>query len=118
VDAVEIAARAASGDARADACLQRYEDRMARAVASVINLLDPDVIVLAGGVSKIDALYTLVPQRWARWVFSGGQQDPVRTRLLPSHHGDASGVRGAAWLWREAAAGRQGRLESAGTGAA
>jgi fructokinase len=116
--AADIAEAATRGDPACQATLHRYAGRLARALAAVINLLDPDVIVLAGGVSKIDALYTLVPQRWARWVFSGGQQDPVRTRLLPSHHGDASGVRGAAWLWREAAAGRQGRLESAGTGAA
>ena len=64
------------------------------------GLLDPDVIVLAGGLSKIDALYAQVPPLWGRWVFSGGHRDPVRTRLLPARHGDASGVRGAAWLWR------------------
>ena len=72
-------------------------DRMARSLASVINLLDPDVIVLGGGLSNIAALYTAVPQRWARYVFS----DRVDTRLVRARHGDSSGVRGAAWLWDE-----------------
>jgi len=67
----------------------------------VINLLDPDVIVLGGGLSRIAATYTAVPALWDRWVFSGGLREPVRTRLLPALHGDASGVRGAAWLGRE-----------------
>lgn len=93
--AAEIAARAADGDAAADAALQRYVDRMARALATVINILDPDVIVLGGGLSKIARLYDEVPARWGDYVFSGS----VATRLLPARHGDASGVRGAAWLW-------------------
>lgn len=93
--AAEIAARAADGDAAADAALQRYADRMARALATVINVLDPDVIVLGGGLSKIARLYDEVPARWGDYVFSGS----VDTRLLPARHGDASGVRGAAWLW-------------------
>jgi fructokinase len=101
--AARIAERAAAGDAACLATLQRYSSRLARALASVINLLDPDVIVLAGGLSNIATLYDQVPRLWSRWVVSGGYQDPVRTRLLPSQHGDASGVRGAAWLWRDRA---------------
>lgn len=77
------------------ACLERYEDRMARALASVINVIDPDVIVLGGGLSKIERLYPNVPQLWGPHVFS----DHVATKLLRHRHGDASGVRGAAWLW-------------------
>ena len=100
LSAAQIAAAAVGGDAGCAATLQRYATRLARALAGVINLLDPDVIVLAGGLSKIDALYAQVPPMWGRWVFSGGHRDPVRTRLLPARHGDASGVRGAAWLWR------------------
>jgi fructokinase len=102
--AAQIASAAAAGDAASQATLQRYAGRLARALASVINLLDPEVIVLAGGLSKIDLLYEQVPRLWGRWVFSGGLQDIVRTRLAPSRHGDASGVRGAAWLWRNPAA--------------
>ncbi len=91
----EIARRAADGDPAASATLERYEDRMARALASVINIIDPDVIVLGGGVSNIARLYVNVPARWAPYVFS----DRVDTRLVPPKHGDSSGVRGAAWLW-------------------
>jgi fructokinase len=98
----QIAAAAAAGDAACQATLQRYGTRLARALAGIINLLDPDLIVLAGGLSQIDALYEQVPRLWSHWVFSGGQPDEVRTRLVPSQHGDASGVRGAAWLWRDA----------------
>jgi fructokinase len=68
---------------------------MARALASVINIIDPDVIVLGGGMSNVDALYQAVPERWGHYVFS----DRVDTRLLRAQHGDSSGVRGAAWLW-------------------
>jgi fructokinase len=103
LSAAQIAAAAEQGDDACQATLQRYCSRLARALASVINLLDPDVIVLAGGLSKIGVLYQQVPRLWGRWVFSGGLQDVVRTRLVPSLHGDASGVRGAAWLWRDAA---------------
>jgi fructokinase len=92
-----IAALADGGDADADATLRRYEGRMARALASVINVLDPDVIVLGGGLSKLTRLYEHVPAQWAPWVFS----DRVDTRLAAPRHGDASGVRGAAWLWPE-----------------
>ncbi len=90
-----VVARAAEGNAAAEATLRRYEHRMARSLASVINLLDPDVIVLGGGLSKLERLYVNVPALWGQWVFS----DRVDTRLLPPRHGDASGVRGAAWLW-------------------
>ena len=93
--ASEIAGYAGAGDARALETLERYTDRMARALASVINILDPDVIVLGGGVSNVRLLYTAVPARWERYVFS----DRVDTRLVPAQHGDSSGVRGAAWLW-------------------
>ena len=75
--------------------LGRYEERLARALASVINVLDPDVIVLGGGMSNVARLYTEVPRLWARHVFS----DHVATRLARPVHGDSSGVRGAAWLW-------------------
>jgi fructokinase len=83
------------GDADCQAALQRYEDRLARGLAHVINVLDPDVIVLGGGLSKITRLYENVPRLWVRHVFS----DQVTTRLLPPLHGDSGGVRGAAWLW-------------------
>jgi fructokinase len=94
-DAPTIAARAAAGDERCAATLARYEERLARALAVVINVLDPDVIVLGGGLSNLTRLYESVPERWGPWVFS----DRVDTPLRPPRHGDASGVRGAAWLW-------------------
>jgi fructokinase len=93
--AAEVAAAAAAGDPQARATLERYADRLARGLAAVINLLDPDVIVLGGGVSNIAWLYEAVPRRWGAWVFS----DRVDTALRPARHGDSSGVRGAAWLW-------------------
>ena len=95
--AEEIVARAADGDAAALVSLARYEDRLARALAAVINLIDPDTIVLGGGMSNVARLYRNVPALWSRWVFS----DRVDTRLLPPKFGDSSGVRGAAWLWPE-----------------
>ncbi|HXV76027.1 MAG TPA: ROK family protein, partial [Candidatus Polarisedimenticolaceae bacterium] len=95
LDVPRIAEQAGDGDAQAVAALARYESRMARALATVINLLDPDVIVLGGGLSNLERLYDAVPRRWQRWVFS----DRVDTRLVRPVHGDASGVRGAAWLW-------------------
>ena len=116
LSAAQIAAAAASGDMVCQATLQRHAGRLARALASVINLLDPDVIVLAGGLSKIDLLYEQVPRLWSRWVFSGGLKDSVRTRLLPSRHGDASGVRGAAWLWRDHGAASLRQAETAAPG--
>jgi fructokinase len=91
----EIVARAENGDPIAEATLLRYEDRLARGLASVINLLDPDVIVLGGGISNIARLYENVPRRWGRYVFS----DRVDTKLRAPMHGDSSGMRGAAWLW-------------------
>jgi fructokinase len=90
----EVVARAACGEAAASASLERYESRMARALASIINVLDPDVIVLGGGLSNIERLYENVPRLWGRWVFS----DQVETPLVKAKHGDSSGVRGAAWL--------------------
>ena len=95
LDAAGIAARAAGGDAVAEAALERYEDRMARALATVLNVLDPDVVVLGGGMSRLVRLYDSVPRLWQQWTFS----DRVTTPLRPPAHGDASGVRGAAWLW-------------------
>lgn len=78
-----------------DQSLERYMERLARSLAGVINVLDPDVIVLGGGMSNVARLYTEVPRLWGRHVFS----DRVATRLAPPVHGDSSGVRGAAWLW-------------------
>jgi predicted NBD/HSP70 family sugar kinase len=89
-----IVARAAAGDAACDATLARYEHRLARALAGIVNVLDPDAIVLGGGLSNVDRLYESVPRLWGRWVFS----DRVDNRLLRNVHGDSSGVRGAAWL--------------------
>jgi fructokinase len=93
----EIVQHAADGDAAAEATLARYEDRMARALAAVINILDPDVIVLGGGMSNLARLYEAVPRLWTEYAFS----DRVATPLRPPIHGDSSGVRGAAWLWPE-----------------
>ena len=90
-----IAAAAQSGEAGARRSFERYVDRLARGLATVINLLDPDVIVLGGGLGQIAALYEAVPRRWGAYVFS----DAVATRLVPPRWGDSSGVRGAAWLW-------------------
>ena len=98
----EINERAAGGDAACDDTLARWETRLARALAHVINLLDPNVIVLGGGLSRIHRIYSHVPPLLPRWVSAGGVRDePVRTRIVPSLHGDSSGVRGAAWLWRD-----------------
>jgi len=107
LNAEAIAARAAAGDAACEASLQRYEARLARALAAVINLIDPDVIVLGGGLSNLLRLYANVPAAWGGHVF-GAQREAPRTRLLRSRHGDSSGVRGAAWLWRSDAAARPG----------
>lgn len=92
-DAIVIAAE--QGDREAEQCMRRYEDRMARSLAHVINILDPEIIVLGGGLSNIKRLYINVPKRWSRYVFS----DQVVTKLVPAKFGDASGVRGAARLW-------------------
>jgi fructokinase len=96
-EASTVAARAESGEAAAVAALARYVDRLARALATVINLLDPEIIVLGGGLGQIAALYRDVPARWGDYVFS----DNVATKLVPPRWGDSSGVRGAAWLWSE-----------------
>ena len=100
--ALQIANAAAAGDAACADTLARWQQRLARALAMVINLLDPDVIVLGGGLSRMAATYAAVPALWPQWVVCGGPRDPVRTRLLPALHGDASGVRGAAWIGRTA----------------
>ncbi len=97
LDAESVAELAKRGDAGASATLARYEERLARALASVINVLDPDVVVLGGGLSNVDRLYDTVPRLWRDWVFS----DVTHTRLARNRHGDSSGVRGAAWLWNE-----------------
>jgi fructokinase len=91
----EVVARASAGDRIAAAALDDWHDRLARALATAINLVDPDVIVVGGGLSRIEQLYDEVPRRWGHWVFS----DTVVTRLRAAVHGDASGVRGAACLW-------------------
>ena len=90
----EIASQAQFGDASSEDSLERYAQRLARALASVINVLDPHAIVLGGGVSNIDFLYERVPTLWGDFVFTGSP----RTKLLKARHGDSSGVRGAAWL--------------------
>jgi len=92
--AAELVQRAAAGDEACEAALQRLEDRLARGLAQVINILDPDVIVLGGGLSNLARLYESVPRLWGQYVFS----DSVQTRLVPPRFGDSSGVRGAAWL--------------------
>ena len=94
LDTAAIVTAARTGDGMAAASLARYAERLARSLAQVINLLDPDVIVLGGGMSNVAELYDAVPRLWAPHVFS----DVVRTALRPARHGDSSGVRGAAWL--------------------
>jgi fructokinase len=93
----EIATREANGDRECTNSLEKYETQLARALASVINVIDPEIIVLGGGMSNIDRLYANVPALWSNWVFS----DHVDTKLVPPAFGDSSGVRGAAWLWPE-----------------
>jgi len=97
LSATEIADAAESGDREAAESLELYCDRLARALANVMNLIDPHVIVLGGGLSKIKPLYRRVPELWRGYLFS--EPDSIATRLLPPLHGDSSGVRGAAWLW-------------------
>jgi predicted NBD/HSP70 family sugar kinase len=97
LEAKQIVLLASSGDESAGLCLQRYEDRMARSLAHVINILDPNVIVLGGGMGNIDRLYSNVTGLWGQYVFS----DRVDTKLVAPKFGDSSGVRGAAWLWQE-----------------
>lgn len=105
ISAEDVVAAAAAGEAAAEATLRRYEDRLARALAHLVNILDPDVIVLGGGLSGLARLYDSVPRLWGRHIFS----DHVATRLLPPRHGDSSGVRGAAWLWPPERDDREGR---------
>jgi fructokinase len=95
LSAEKVAGAAETGDAGAIECLARYEDRLARSLASVINILDPDAVVLGGGVSNIARLYDNLPARIARYAFSDG----IDTPIAKARHGDSSGVRGAAWLW-------------------
>lgn len=95
--ATDIADAAAAGDTVASECLERYCDRLARSLANVVNLVDPHVIVLGGGLSKIRQLYERVPELWKDYIFS--ERDKIATKLRPPMHGDSSGVRGAAWLW-------------------
>lgn len=95
LNAEQIVTRAAAGDTACEASLQRYEVRLARALATVINILDPEVIVLGGGLSNLERLYANVPRQWGPHIFS----DTIATRLVRHRHGDSSGVRGAAWLW-------------------
>ena len=95
LDPAEIDRRASAGDAACEASLQRYEARLGRALAGVINILDPQVIVLGGGLSKLERLYRNLPACCGQHVFS----DVFYNKILPPTHGDSSGVRGAAWLW-------------------
>lgn len=92
--AQEVIARSGAGEAAAEETLRRFEDRLGRALATIVNIIDPDVIVLGGGLSNVARFYETVPPRIAPHVFGGR----FRTRLLRNHHGDSSGVRGAAWL--------------------
>jgi fructokinase len=93
----EIVAASEDGDPVARQTMVRYEDRLARALAHMVNILDPHVVVLGGGLSAIGSLYDAVPRLWSRWIFT----DAVATRLVRNAHGDSGGVRGAAWLWPE-----------------
>ncbi len=97
MDATEISRAAADGETAAKSSMELYENRLARALAGVINIADPDIIVLGGGLSNVARFYQTVPAIWDRWIFS----DRVDPKLAPPRHGDSSGVRGAAWLWPE-----------------
>ncbi len=97
ISAEAITVKALQGDQECDKSLEHYENRLARALAHVINILDPDVIVMGGGLSNCRRFYQNVPDIWRKFVFS----DHVSTALVPAKHGDSSGVRGAAWLWDE-----------------
>jgi fructokinase len=93
--ATDIATAALNGDAIAQASIKRWLDRLARASATIINIFDPDVIVVGGGLGQITQIYPAMPELWPLYVFS----DTVVTKIVPPKHGDSSGVRGAAWLW-------------------
>jgi fructokinase len=101
-DVPDLLARASSGDPEAANALDRYVSRAARSLAAIINVIDPHIVVVGGGLSNIDVLYERIPQLWGRWVFAAGRREEVHTRLVRARHGDASGVRGAAWLWPDA----------------
>lgn len=107
--AAELAQASVSGDVPAQHTLALHARRLARSLAVVIDIVDPDVIVLGGGLSRLPGLVPAVLAEWERWVFGARPDDPVRTRLAVAHHGDASGVRGAAWL-------ASGRAAQAGLG--
>lgn len=98
--AAEIAAAAARGERDAVVTMQRHAERLARALSTIVNVLDPDVIVLGGGLSQVDSLYRDVPPLLQQNVFAAASTEPARVTLRRSVHGDSSGVRGAAWLWR------------------
>jgi len=98
--AAEIAAAADRGEAEAVVSMQRYAERLARALSTIVNVLDPDVIVLGGGLSQVASLYRDVPPLLQQNVFAAASTEPARVTLRRSVHGDSSGVRGAAWLWR------------------
>jgi fructokinase len=100
--ATEIAALATSGDVAAAAALQRYTDRLARAISGVVNIMDPDIIVFGGGLSHLDIIYDVMPKALSQYVFS----DVCETPIVKNMHGDSSGVRGAAWLWPKQAGGK------------
>ncbi|HJW41417.1 MAG TPA: ROK family protein [Rhizomicrobium sp.] len=100
----EIAAAATGGDAEAKAIMEDFYDRFARSLATIVNVLDPDAIVIGGGLSNIDALYTELPARIESYAFT----PEGRTQVVKNRHGDSSGVRGAAWLWSEAEAAAMG----------
>jgi fructokinase len=91
----DILAKAESGDAAAEGTIQRYESRLTRGLAHVVNILDPDVVVLGGGMSRVERLYPYIAANLPRFVLGGECATPVR----PAQHGDSSGIRGAAWLW-------------------
>ena len=95
ISAKDIVLLAQQGNELAQESLQLYEERLAKSLATIINVIDPDVIVLGGGMSNVNQLYESVPKRWGKYIFS----DHVDTKLVPPIHGDSSGVRGAAWLW-------------------
>ncbi len=95
--AAEIVRNRDAGDVRARECLERYQDRLARALAAIVNVLDPDVIVLGGGLSNMDDLYPALRERIGAFTFS----DRIDTPIVKAKHGDSSGVRGAAWLWKK-----------------
>jgi fructokinase len=91
----EIVSQFEAGDREATAAMERFEDRLARGLAQVVNILDPDVIVVGGGVSKVEHIYQVLPKKLKAYVFGGEASTPI----LPAKYGDSSGVRGAAWLW-------------------